>query len=82
MTREGILGLEHRNMQGVAATQHDTPFTRMLAGHADYTVMHFGDRRRDTLWAHQIASAVILTSPFAGLRRASEGTSLPTLRSN
>ncbi len=36
----------------------------MLAGHADYTVMHFGDRRRDTSWAHQIASAVILTSPL------------------
>jgi alpha-glucosidase len=64
MTREGILGLEHRNMQEWPRHNTTLPFTRMLAGHADYTVMHFGDRRRDTSWAHQIASAVILTSPL------------------
>src|SRR5574341_469328 len=37
---------------------------RLLAGHADYTPMHFGDRRNDTTWAHQIASAAIFTSPL------------------
>jgi alpha-glucosidase len=35
----------------------------MLAGHADYTPVHFGERRRETSWAHQIASAAIFTSP-------------------
>jgi alpha-glucosidase len=36
----------------------------MLAGHADYTPVVFGERRRETSWAHQIASAAILTSPL------------------
>lgn len=63
MTREGIRGLEYRSQQSRA--QHNTtlPFTRMLAGHADYTPLHFGERRRETSWAHQIASAAIFTSP-------------------
>ena len=63
MTREGIKGMEARSMP--SRSTHDTtlPFTRMLAGHADYTAMHFGERRRETSWAHQIASAAIFTSP-------------------
>lgn len=63
MTREAIRGLEYRNTQ--TRSVHDTtlPFTRLLAGHADYSAMHFGERRRETSWAHQIASAAILTSP-------------------
>ncbi|MCM3872099.1 MAG: glycoside hydrolase family 97 protein [Pyrinomonadaceae bacterium] len=63
MTREGIRGLEYRNT--ATRAQHNTtlPFTRMLAGHADYSVMHFGERRRETSWAHQIASAVIISAP-------------------
>ena len=36
----------------------------MVAGHADYTPVVFGERRRETSWAHQIASAAILTSPL------------------
>jgi len=40
------------------------PFVRMLAGHADYTPVVFGERRKETSWAHQIATAVILTSPL------------------
>jgi alpha-glucosidase len=36
----------------------------MLAGHADYTPMVFGERRNDTTWAHQIATAAIFTSPM------------------
>src|SRR5688572_22009096 len=45
---------------------HETtiPFTRCLAGPAEYTVMHFGERRKNTTWAHQIASAAILNSPL------------------
>lgn len=63
MTREGIRGLEYRRTESWA--QHNTtlPFTRMLAGHADYTPVIFGERRRETSWAHQIATAAIFTSP-------------------
>ncbi len=63
MTREGIRGLEYRNMQSRSGHNATLPFTRMLAGHADYSPMHFGERRRETSWAHQIASAAILTAP-------------------
>jgi alpha-glucosidase len=46
--------------------RHDTalPFTRLLAGHADYTTLVFTERRKDRTWAHQIAAAVSLTSPL------------------
>jgi alpha-glucosidase len=64
LTREGIYGLEHRRMEAWATFNATFPFTRMLAGHADYTPVVFGDRRRETSWAHQIASAAILTSPL------------------
>lgn len=63
MTREAIRGMEGRRFP---RAQHDAtlPFTRMLAGHADYTPMVFSERRNDTTWAHQIASAAIFTSPL------------------
>jgi alpha-glucosidase len=63
LTREGVYGLEHR--QAVAWAVHNTtlPFTRFLAGAADYTPVVFGDRRKETSWAHQIATAVVFTSP-------------------
>ncbi|HSC26543.1 MAG TPA: glycoside hydrolase family 97 catalytic domain-containing protein [Vicinamibacterales bacterium] len=64
MTREGIYGLEHRRMEAWAGFNTTFPFVRMLAGHADYTPVVFGERRRETSWAHQIASAAILTSPL------------------
>jgi alpha-glucosidase len=64
MTREGIYGLEHRRTENWAPINTVLPFTRMLAGHADYTPVHFGERRKETSWAHQIASAAILTSPL------------------
>jgi alpha-glucosidase len=64
MTREGIYGLEHRRMEAWAEFNTTFPFVRMLAGHADYTPVVFGERRRETTWAHQIASAAILTSPL------------------
>ena len=50
-------------MQTWAAHTTTIPFTRMLAGHLDFTPMLFGDRRRETSWAHQIASAAIFNSP-------------------
>lgn len=64
MTREGIYGLEHRRTPAWAPLNATLPFTRMLAGHADYTPVHFGERRKETSWAHQIASAAIFTSPL------------------
>jgi len=64
LNRESIRGMEASKMTERA--QHNTtlPFTRYLAGPADYTPMHFGERRRETSWAHQIASAAIFTSPL------------------
>jgi alpha-glucosidase len=63
MTREAIRGMEASRMAERATHNTTLPFTRFLAGHADYTPMHFGERRRETSWAHQIASAAIFTSP-------------------
>jgi alpha-glucosidase len=64
LTREGIYGLEHKAIKEWAAFNTTFPFARMLAGHADYTPVVFGERRRETSWSHQIASAAILTSPL------------------
>jgi alpha-glucosidase len=63
MTREAIRGLEYRRTPGWAEHNTTVPFTRFLAGHADYTPVAFGDLRKDTTWAHQIATAVVFTSP-------------------
>lgn len=59
---EGIRGME---MAGPYA-QHEVtlPFTRMLAGLADYTPTHFTRKLADTTWAHQVANAVILQAPL------------------
>jgi alpha-glucosidase len=64
LTREAVRGMENRSMK--VRSRHDAtlPFTRLLAGPADYTPVHFGDRRGDTTWPHQIATAVVLTSPL------------------
>src|ERR1043165_293822 len=63
MTREAIRGLEYRSMETRATHNTTLPFTRFLAGHADYTPMIFSERRRETSLSHQIASAVVFTSP-------------------
>ena len=62
MTREAIMGLESRPPW--AKHQAIIPFTRYLAGHADYTPVNFGDRKGEVSWAHHIASMAIFTSPF------------------
>jgi alpha-glucosidase len=62
--REGIYGLEHRNMREWARHNTTLPFTRMLAGAGDYTPVIFGERRRETSWAHQVASAAVLSAPL------------------
>jgi alpha-glucosidase len=62
MAREGVFGMEFR---GPWAKHNATiPFTRMLAGHIDYTVISFGDRRSETSETHQLASALVLQSPL------------------
>ena len=63
LTREAVRGMEYAD---TARAAHNTrlPVTRLLAGHADYTPVHFGDRLADTTAAHQIASAIILGSPL------------------
>jgi len=63
MTREGVRGLEHRRTEAWAVHNTTLPFTRFLAGPADYTPVVFGERRRDTSWAHQLAMAIVFTSP-------------------
>jgi alpha-glucosidase len=63
LTREAIRGMESR--RNPRAEHHATlPFTRMLAGHADYTPVVFGERRNDTSYVNQIATAVTFTSPL------------------
>jgi alpha-glucosidase len=59
---EGIRGLEGQPPWA----RHDVtlPFTRMLAGLADYTPTHFSRKLGDTTWAHQVANAIILTAPL------------------
>ena len=64
MGREGVYGLEHKGMKEWSRHNATLPFTRFLAGHADYTPVHFGDRRRETSWAHQVATAAVMTSPL------------------
>jgi alpha-glucosidase len=64
LTREGVLGFEHRGTWPWGPHNATLPFTRFLAGGADYTPTVFGDRRRETSIAHQIATAVVFTSPL------------------
>jgi alpha-glucosidase len=64
MSRESVKGMEYRSLTERARHNATLPFTSLLAGHADYTPVHFGERRRDTSWAHQIATAIVFTSPL------------------
>lgn len=63
MSREGIQGLEYGKHQ-FSWSRHNTtlPFTRFIAGHGDYTPVVFGDRRLETSWCHQIATALTFNS--------------------
>ena len=60
MTVEGIRGNEH-----MPTPEHNCtlPFTRYIAGSADYTVCYY-DRRIKTSHAHQLAMAVVSFSPL------------------
>lgn len=62
MTREAIRGMENRPPW--ASSNTILPFTRYLAGPADYTPIHFGDRMGEVSWAHHVACMIVFTSPF------------------
>jgi alpha-glucosidase len=64
MIYEGVKGMEASKLLDRATHETTIPFTRMLAGPADYSVVHFGDRRQNTTWAHQIATAAIFSAPL------------------
>lgn len=63
LTQEGICG----NEEFPDGTHNCTlPFTRMLAGAADYTICYFDPRLRNT-HAHQLAASIVLYSPLLTL---------------
>jgi alpha-glucosidase len=64
LIREGVRGMEASKLEARAKHNATLPFTRYLAGPADYTPVLFGPRRGDTTWAHQIASAAVFTEPL------------------
>jgi alpha-glucosidase len=64
LTREAVRGMEASRLQDRATHDVTLPFTRFLAGPAEYTPMIFSQRRANTTWAHQIASPVTFTTPL------------------
>lgn len=69
MAKEAVRGLENvgGKYPGLPWPKHNTvlPFTRLLAGPADYTPLHFGRwKPGSTTVTHQIASPFIFTSPM------------------
>ncbi len=66
MTREGIRGLEYNKFSLTPLTpEHNCglPFTRLLAGHADYTPVTFNPKKLGkTSYAHQLALPIALFS--------------------
>ena len=64
MVREAVRGMESSSLKERARHETILPFTRLLAGPADYTTMIFTDRRRDSTWAHQIATMALFAAPL------------------
>jgi alpha-glucosidase len=60
---EGVKGMEASKLLDRATHETTIPFTRMIAGPADYSVCHFGTRRQNTTWVHQAATAAIFSAP-------------------
>ncbi|MDB5192514.1 MAG: glycoside hydrolase [Segetibacter sp.] len=63
MIREAVKGMEASKLADRATHETTIPFTRWLAGPAEYTVVHLGARKQNTTPAHQVASAAILSAP-------------------
>ncbi len=68
MTREGIRGLEYNRLVLItlpARYNATLPFTRFIAGHADYTPVTFNPKKMGrTSYAHQLATAIVFLSPL------------------
>ena len=64
LVREAIRGMESSALKERARHETILPFTRLLAGPADYTAMLFNERRRDTTVVHQIASIAVFAAPL------------------
>ena len=64
LVREAVSGMENSSLRQRARHETILPFTRFLAGPAEYTTMHFGRPRADTTWTHQIASLAIFSAPL------------------
>jgi alpha-glucosidase len=64
MIRESVRGMEASRLRERALHNVTLPFTRYLIGHGDYTPVHFGARRGDTTWTHQIATAAVFNEPL------------------
>ena len=69
ITREGVRGHEYQitRYHRMPEADHDVilPFTRYLAGPGDYTPTVFtASELMGNTWAHELAQAVIFTSPF------------------
>ena len=62
--REAVRGMESSALKDRAWHETTLPFTRCLAGPADYTAMMFNERRRNTTAAHQMASIAIFAAPL------------------
>ncbi len=60
---EAVRGMEASKLTDRATHETTIPFTRMIAGPADYSVCHFGARRQNTTWVHQAATAAIYSAP-------------------
>jgi len=50
LVREAVRGMEASKLADRATHNVTLPFTRYLAGHGDYTPVHFGSRRANTTW--------------------------------
>ena len=64
LVREAVRGMESKSLKARARHETILPFTRFLAGPAEYTTMLFSDRRGDASWAHEIASMVVFSDPL------------------
>jgi alpha-glucosidase len=85
LVREAVKGMESSRIEARARHDATLPFTRFLAGHADYTPVHFGQRRGDTTIAHQVATAAVFTAPLltyaAHPKKLLESSCAPMIRS-